>query len=64
MIYVTHSLVYNAVAFFIDCPEWLSNLTLVIITGIYVYILIKYPVRIEIHLAGKEIIDFKNRGNH
>lgn len=64
LIYITHSIVYNAVSFCIpNLPYWLSDLTFFIIAGIYVYILVRYSIRIEITIEGKQVFYFRNRGN-
>lgn len=64
LIHVTHSIVFSIADFLFVIPSWMSDLTFFIIAGIYVSILIRYGIRIEITIKGKQVFYFRNRGNY
>ena len=43
-------------------PDWAGGATLLVVTGIYVYILVTYHVRIDIQMQNKTILSYENRG--
>jgi hypothetical protein len=63
LIYVTHHIIFGVINFLFILPDWSYDLLFYLIAFLYAYIVIRYNVRIEIHLNNKRIFYYRNGGN-
>lgn len=64
LIFLTHLFFYCLMSVFFYVPTWLYHTMFFIIGGGYLFILFKYPVRIDITINNKQIIHFTTGGKH
>jgi hypothetical protein len=58
----TSILIFTIANALFPLPDWADGATLLVVTGIYVYILVVYHVRIDIQMQNKTIFNYENRG--